>query len=562
MLQIFNSVARHVNGIGCQRKGAFAFYLEPWHPEIFGFIDLRKNFGDIEKRARDIFTALWVPDLFMERVRDDQEWSLIDPDLGRGLVDAWGEDFDRLYTCYEKDERAVTQRLPARRIWAAIVESQIASGVPYILFKDACNMRSNHKHRGVIRGGNLCSEVVQYASKEEVAVCNLASIALPPFVKPTATSPETAMHWDKLRDIARHAVLTVNRCIDRGTTPVAEARASNAANRAIGVGVQGFSDALAILQFPFESPETARLNQLIFENIYFGALDASCQLADFDGPYPTFRASPMSQGLLQFDLCKQDQQRRERRQAGQPSAPPCGCVCHKAEDVPGRYVSCCDCYFDVSQLPGGLPWLNLRRRISRYGVRNSLLTAPMPTASTAQILGNSQSFEPFTSNLYRRSVLAGEFVVLNQYLVKALITTGLWDNDVKEALIASGGSVQYIDRVPPDVKRLFKTAWEIPQRVVIDYARDRGLFVDQSQSLTLYLEKPSFSKVTSMLFYGWNQGLKTGLYYLRCRPAQEPVPVTVTVAAQQEAARARQRPQVPQEAPAEDAEGACATCEA
>jgi ribonucleoside-diphosphate reductase alpha chain len=483
MLRVFNNTARYVDQGGGKRKGAFAMYIEPWHADIEDFLNLKKNHGNEEQRARDLFYGLWIPDLFMQRVEDDLEWSLFCPNECKGLPDAYGDEFVELYTNYEKSGKA-RKTIKARDLWFAIVESQIETGNPYMLYKDACNKKSNQSNLGTIRSSNLCTEVIQYTSSEEVAVCNLASIALSKCVV------DGKFDFNLLYDITYHATGNLNKVIDRTYYPVPEAKYSNLKNRPIGLGVQGLADTFCLLRYPFDSTEARLLNQQIFETIYFAALNCSKDLAKVDGAYESYEGSPVSKGLLQYDL------------------------------------------WGVT--PTTLwDWETLKVDIAQYGVRNSLLVAPMPTASTSQILGNNECFEPFTSNIYNRRVLAGEFVVVNQYLMRDLVDRGLWCEDLRNKIISDKGSVKRIREIPEDLKLLYRTVWEIPQRSIIDMAADRGAFIDQSQSLNIFLADPSFEKITSMHFYGWKKGLKTGMYYLRTRPAADAIQFTVEPGTQQ-----------------------------
>ena len=480
MLRVFNDTARYVDQGGGKRKGAFAIYLEPWHADVFDFLSLRKNNGKEEQRARDLFYGLWVPDLFMRRVERDELWTLMCPNECPGLSDVYGEEFEKLYESYEREGRG-RKAIRAQALWAAVVESQTETGTPYILYKDAVNRFSNQKNLGTIKSSNLCTEITEFTSKDEVAVCNLASIALPKFV-----INREYFDFDKLIEVTKVITYNLNRVIDRNFYPLEECRNSNFRHRPIGIGVQGLADALLLMRYPFESENAKKLNREIFECIYYAALEASSELAERDGVYSSYHGSPISQGLFQFDM-----------RGVQPSDK-----------------------FD---------WASLRQRVAQYGVRNSLLVAPMPTASTSQILGNNESFEPYTSNIYTRRVLAGEFVCLNPHLVKDLIERKLWTHDVKNKIIANNGSVQGLTEIPSDLRLLYKTVWEIPQKTLIDMAVDRSPFIDQSQSLNVYIAEPSFGKLTSMHFYCWKRGLKTGMYYLRSRPAADAIKFTVDV---------------------------------
>lgn len=486
MLRVFNNTARYVDQGGNKRPGAFAVYLEPWHADVFDFLDLRKNTGKEEQRARDLFYGLWIPDLFMKRVEADKEWSLMCPHECPGLHDVWGEEFEQLYESYEREGRA-RRTVRAQKLWFAILEAQTETGTPYMLYKDACNRKSNQQNLGTIKSSNLCTEIVEYTSSDEVAVCNLASIALPMFV-----GADQTFDFQRLFEVTKVVTRNLNKIIDLNCYPIPEARASNFRHRPIGIGVQGLADMFILMRCAFESEEAQALNRQVFETIYFGALTASCELAEENGPYETYAGCPVSQGVLQFDMW--------------------GVTPTERWD-----------------------WAELKAKIARAGVRNSLLLAPMPTASTAQILGNNESFEPYTSNIYSRRVLSGEFQVVNQHLMKDLTELGLWNEAMKHKLIAHGGSVQSIDEIPPHIKKLYKTVWEISQKVLINMAADRGAYIDQSQSLNMYIAEPNFGKLTSMHFYAWNKGLKTGMYYLRTRPAANAIQFTVDQSALSEA---------------------------
>ncbi|CAG5126241.1 unnamed protein product [Candidula unifasciata] len=478
MLRVYNNTARYVDQGGNKRPGAFAIYLEPWHADVFDFLDLKKNTGKEEQRARDLFYALWIPDLFMRRVESNGNWTLMCPHECPGLADVWGEEFDRLYEKYEAEGKG-RKTVPAQKIWYAIIESQTETGTPYMLYKDSCNRKSNQQNLGTIKCSNLCTEIVEYSSPEEVAVCNLASIALNMYVKPDKT-----YDFDRLRHVTKVAVYNLNKIIDINYYPVPEAERSNKRHRPIGIGAQGLADAFILMRFPFDSPEAKQLNKEIFETMYFAALDASCELAEKYGTYETYPGCPISKGILQHDMW------------GVPSTT-------------------------------DLDWAGLRQRIAKFGVRNSLLMAPMPTASTAQILGNNESIEAYTSNIYTRRVLSGEFQIVNQHLLKDLTEQGLWNEDVKNQLIAAGGSIQGIASIPDDLKALYKTVWEIKQKVVLEMAADRGAFIDQSQSLNIHIAEPNYGKLSSMHFYAWKLGLKTGMYYLRTKPAAQAIQFTV-----------------------------------
>ncbi len=475
MLRVYNDTARYVDQGGGKRKGAFAVYLEPWHADIFDFLDLKKNHGKEEMRARDLFYAMWISDLFMKRVEENGDWSLFCPNEAPGLYDAYGDEFEALYTKYESQGIA-RKTVQARDLWGAIMESQIETGTPYILYKDAANEKSNQKNLGTIRSSNLCTEILEYTSPDEVAVCNLASISLGKFV-----DNETQTYdFQKLYDITRVVTRNLNKVIDVNYYPVKEAENSNMKHRPIGIGVQGLADAFIGMRMPFDSPEAIQLNKDIFETIYFAALTESNALAQKEGAYKTFEGSPASQGILQFDMWNVTPSTR-------------------------------------------WDWDSLKTTIKETGLRNSLLLAPMPTASTSQILGNNECFEPYTSNIYSRRTLSGEYVVVNKHLLKDLIEMGLWDHEMKERLMAANGSIQNIDNIPQDIKELYKTVWEIKQRVIIDMAADRGAYICQSQSLNLFVENPNLAKLTSMHFYGWKKGLKTGMYYLRSKAAVDPI---------------------------------------
>lgn len=477
MLRVFNDTARYVDQGGGKRKGAFAIYLEPWHADVFEFLDLRKNHGKEEMRARDLFFALWMPDLFMKRVEENGDWSLFCPHEAPGLHECWGEAFEKLYTQYEKENRA-RRTVKAQDLWFAILDAQIETGTPYLLYKDSANRKSNQQNLGTIKSSNLCTEIIEYTDANEVAVCNLASLALPRFVI------DGKFDHDKLYEVTYQASLNLNRIIDNNFYPVDEARNSNLRHRPIGLGVQGLADAFILMRYPFESEEAKQLNSEIFETIYFAALNASKDLAIKDGAYETYEGSPVSKGILQFDM------------------------------------------WGVTPSPRW-DWTALKAEIKKHGIRNSLLLAPMPTASTSQILGNNECFEPYTSNIYTRRVLSGEFVVVNKHLLKDLVELGLWDSDMKNKIISSNGSIQNIPEIPTQIKELYKTVWEIKQRTIIDMAADRGAFICQSQSLNLFVDTPSAAKLTSMHFYAWKKGLKTGMYYLRTQAATQAVQFTV-----------------------------------
>ncbi|MDB0004819.1 ribonucleoside-diphosphate reductase subunit alpha [Candidatus Poseidoniaceae archaeon] len=480
MLRVFNDTARYVDQGGGKRKGSIAIYLEPWHPDILAFLDLKKNHGKEELRARDLFYALWTPDLFMERVEQNADWSFFCPNECPGLQDAYGADFKALYEKYESEGLA-RETLPARTVWDKVVESQIETGTPYMLYKDAANEKSNQKNLGTIRSSNLCTEIMEYTAKDEVAVCNLASIALNKYVD----LENSTFNHQLLYDVTYHATGNLNRVIDVNYYPVEEARNSNMRHRPIGLGVQGLADTFALLQLPFESPQARALNKEIFETIYFAACTASKDAAIAEGAYSTFQGSPASKGELQFDLWGMN-------------------------DHSGRW-----------------DWTTLKGEIIEHGMRNSLLLAPMPTASTSQILGNNECFEAFTSNLYVRRTLSGEFIVLNKHLVRDLIALDLWSLNMKDEILRHKGSIQAIEGIPEHIKALYKTTWEIKQRHVLDMAADRGAYVDQSQSMNIHMVDANPAKVTSMHFYGWKQGLKTGMYYLRTKAAADAIQFTV-----------------------------------
>ncbi len=477
MLRVFNDTARYVDQGGGKRKGAFAIYLEPWHADVFEFLDLRKNHGKEEMRARDLFYALWIPDLFMKRVEEDGNWSLFCPHEAPGLHECWGEDFERLYQQYEQE--GLTRRtVKAQELWFAIIEAQIETGTPYLLYKDAANRKSNQQNLGTIKSSNLCTEIIEYTAPDEVAVCNLASLALPRFVI------DGKFDHDKLYEVTYEVTKNLNKIIDNNYYPVEEARTSNTKHRPIGLGVQGLADTFILLRLPFESAEAQQLNKEIFETIYFAAMTASKDLAKEHGAYETFPGSPVAQGIFQYDMW-----------GAEPTL---------------RW-----------------DWYRLKDEVIKYGVRNSLLVAPMPTASTSQILGNNECFEPYTSNIYVRRVLSGEFVVVNKHLLKDLIELGLWNDEMKNRIITRNGSIQQIDSIPDHIKEIYKTVWEIKQRSIIDMAADRGAYICQSQSLNLFVDAPSASKLTSMHFYAWKKGLKTGMYYLRTKAASQAVQFTV-----------------------------------
>lgn len=478
MLKVFNDTARYVDQGGGKRKGAFAMYISPWHADIFDFLDLKKNHGKEEMRARDLFYAMWISDLFMQRVKEDAEWSLFCPNECPGLDEAYGEKFNKLYTKYESEGKA-RKTIKAQELWFAILESQIETGTPYILYKDACNEKSNQKNLGTIKSSNLCTEILEYTSPDEVAVCNLASISLPKFIE------NGVFNFEKLHDVTRVITRNLNKIIDINYYPVKEAENSNFRHRPIGIGVQGLADAFIMLRQPFDSPGAKQLNKDIFETIYHAAILESNVLAQKDGAYQTFKGSPASEGILQFDM------------------------------------------WDVTP-SDRYDWKALKKEVKSTGLRNSLLLAPMPTASTSQILGNNECIEPYTSNMYTRRTLSGEYIIVNKHLLKDLIAQNLWDEDMKERLMASNGSIQDFPDVPQDLKDLYKTVWEISQKAIIDLAADRGAYVCQSQSLNLFVANPNFGKLTSMHFYAWQKGLKTGMYYLRSKAAVDPIKFTLS----------------------------------
>ena len=483
MLKVFNDTARYVDQGGGKRKGAFAIYLEPWHADIFEFLDLKKNHGKEEMRARDLFYAMWTPDLFMKRVEENGDWTLMCPHECPGLDTTWGPEFEKLYHFYEKEGRG-RRTIKAQELWFAILESQTETGTPYMLFKDAANSKSNQQNLGTIKSSNLCTEIIEYTDKDEIAVCNLASLALPRYLVTDAKGNVSFDH-DKLYEVTYQATLNLNKVIDVNYYPVPETQKSNFRHRPIGLGVQGLADTFIALRMPFESDEASGLNKDIFETIYFAAMTASKDLAIKDGYYETFPGSPLSQGKFQFDL------------------------------------------WNVVPDSGRWDWESLRAEVVKYGARNSLLVAPMPTASTAQILGNNESFEPYTSNIYVRRVLSGEFMVVNKHLLKDLVALGLWNDGMKQEIIAANGSVQGIARIPQHIKDLYKTVWEISQRRIIDQAADRGAYICQSQSLNLHVQNVNFGKLTSMHFHSWKRGLKTGMYYLRTKAAADAIKFTV-----------------------------------
>lgn len=486
MLKVFNDTARYVDQGGGKRKGSFAIYMEPWHADVFDFLDLRKNTGAEENRARDLFYAMWIPDLFMKRVEENGDWTLMCPNECPHLFDTYGEEFEKLYTGYEKVGKG-RKTIKARLLWEKILEAQIETGNPYMLYKDAANRKSNQKNLGTIRSSNLCTEIMEYTAKDEVAVCNLASIALPMFVEEDENGIKFFNH-QKLHKITKKITRNLDTVIDRNYYPVKEAENSNFRHRPIGLGVQGLADAFIMLRLPFTSDEAKKLNEEIFETIYFAAVTSSMEIAKAKEPYSSFKGSPMSQGEFQFNMWG------------------------VSED----------------ELSGRWDWKALRKKVIKNGVRNSLLVAPMPTASTSQILGNNEAFEPYTSNIYTRRVLSGEFIVVNKHLLEDLVDLGLWDNEMKEAIMRANGSVQHIDNIPQELKDLYKTVWEMSMKDIIDMSRQRGYFIDQSQSLNLFMQDANYAKLTSMHFYAWKSGLKTGMYYLRTKSAVNATQFTVS----------------------------------
>eukprot|EP00904_Undaria_pinnatifida_P002140 jgi/Undpi1/11927/HiC_scaffold_4.g01626.m1 len=521
MLRVFNDTARYVDQGGGKRKGSFAMYLEPWHADIFAFLDLRKNHGNEMERARDLFYALWIPDLFMKRVESDGDWSLFCPNEAPGLPDVFGDEFEALYASYEAKGLA-RRSIKARLLWVAIMDAQVETGTPYMLFKDACNSKSNQKNLGTIKSSNLCTEIIEYTDPDEVAVCNLASISLPAFVI-TDDAGKPAFDFQRLYEVTQVVTKNLNRVIDVNFYPVVEAKRSNNRHRPVGLGVQGLADAFIMMRMPFESEGAAKLNRDIFETIYFGAVEASVKLAEEFGPYSTYEGSPASQGLLQYDMW--------------------GVTPSDRWD-----------------------WAGLKAKMAQHGLRNSLLLAPMPTASTAQILGNNESVEPFTSNMYNRRVLAGEFAVVNKHLLRDLTQRGLWTAGVRNQIIADQGSVQNVD-IPQDLKDLYKTVWEIKQKVVIDMAAERGAFICQSQSMNVHMADPTQGKLTSMHFYAWKKGLKTGMYYLRTKPRAHAIQFTVdqeslALAVKEQAQLRREGSEETAEKVPEEEEEECLTCSA
>ena len=500
MLRNFDMTARYVDQGGGKRKGSFAIYLEPWHADVKDFLELKRNHGKEEMRARDLFYAMWIPDLFMRRVEQNDDWSLFCPNEAPGLADCYGEEFEKLYEKYEKEGKA-RETVKAQELWFEILESQIETGTPYMLYKDAANGKSNQQNLGTIKSSNLCTEIIEYTAPDEVAVCNLASIALPKFVQ---TAPDGKKYFDhqKLYEITKVATRNLNKVIDVNYYPVEEARRSNFRHRPIGLGVQGLADAFIMLRMPFDSAEAKGLNEDIFETIYYAAVETSMELAKVQGTYETYEGSPASKGKLQFDM------------------------------------------WGVTPKSQRWDWDTLKEKVKKYGLRNSLLVAPMPTASTSQILGNNECFEPYTSNIYSRRTLSGEFIVVNKHLMKDLIDLGLWNDSMKNRLIAANGSVQNVPNIPQNIKDLYKTVWEISQKVIIDMAADRGAYICQSQSMNVFMQDPNFGKLTSMHFYAWKKGLKTGMYYLRSQAAASAIKFTVDKAALEEESHTVTAPEI------------------
>jgi ribonucleoside-diphosphate reductase alpha chain len=500
MLRNFNDTARYVDQGGQKRNGSFAIYLEPWHADVEDFLKLKLNTGSEEERCRDLFYALWLPDLFMERVEKNEPWTLFCPSEAPGLADVYGDDFKQLYEKYEKEGRGRKQ-VDAQKLWFKVLDSQIETGTPYLLYKDAVNHKSNQKNLGTIKSSNLCCEINEYSSPEESAVCNLASLALPNYVE------NETFNYDKMRRVVKVAIKNLNRVIDINYYPTPETKTSNMRHRPVGLGVQGLADVFALMRASWESEEAAEINQRIFEHIYFAAVESSCEIAQVEGPYSTFQGSPMSKGIFQYDMWK--------NKNGDSIVP-------------------------MTLTDGTLDWASLKARVQQHGVRNSLLVAPMPTASTSQILGYNECFESFTSNIYTRRTLAGEFIVINKHLMRDLEKAGLWSEMMKQQIIARNGSVQGIDQIPESIQKLYKTSWEIKQKILIDMAAARGAFICQSQSLNLFVADPNYAKLTSMHFYAWKQGLKTGIYYLRTRAPVMAQKFTIDPELQKEAARSEQ----------------------
>jgi ribonucleoside-diphosphate reductase alpha chain len=478
MLRVFNDTARYVDQGGGKRKGSFAIYIEPWHADVFDFLDLKKNHGKEEQRARDLFFALWIPDLFMKRVKENGNWTLMCPHECPGLSDSHSAAFDALYTKYEEEGKG-RKTIKAQDLWFKILESQIETGTPYMLYKDAANAKSNQQNLGTIKSSNLCTEIIEYTAPDEIAVCNLASIALPKYITEAGV-----FDHDKLFEVTYQATINLNKIIDENYYPVEEAKNSNLRHRPIGLGVQGLADAFIMLGYPFESQEARALNREVFETIYYASMTASKDLAKEKGPYDSFDGSPVSKGIFQFDMW--------------------------GVTPTSRWE-----------------WDVLKEEVKTHGVRNSLLLAPMPTASTAQILGNNECFEPYTSNIYTRRVLSGEFIIVNKHLLKDLVKEGLWNKDTRQKIMTANGSIQNIEKIPARLKELYKTAWEISQKAIIEMAADRGAYICQSQSLNIFMENANFGKLTSMHFYGWEKGLKTGMYYLRTKAATDAIKFTV-----------------------------------
>ena len=492
MLKVYNDTARYVDQGGGKRKGSFAIYMEPWHADVFDFLDLRKNTGKEEMRARDLFYAMWIPDLFMKRVEENGDWTLMCPNECPHLFDTYGDEFEKLYTGYEKVGKG-RKTIKARELWEKILEAQIETGNPYMLYKDAANRKSNQKNLGTIRSSNLCTEIMEYTAKDEIAVCNLASISIPVFVEENKEGVKFFNH-KKLFKVTKKITKNLDTVIDRNYYPVKEAENSNTRHRPIGLGIQGLADAFIMLRLPFTSDEAKKLNQEIFETIYFAALTSSMEIATIKEPYSSFKGSPISKGEFQFNMWGVSE-----------------------DDLSGRWN-----------------WGALRKKVMTNGIRNSLLVAPMPTASTSQILGNNEAFEPYTSNIYTRRVLSGEFIVVNKHLLEDLVELDLWDNKMKEEIMRANGSIQDIDIIPQELKELYKTVWEMSMKDIIDMSRQRGYFVDQSQSLNLFMQDANYAKLTSMHFYAWKSGLKTGMYYLRTKSAVNAIQFTVAKEKKQE----------------------------
>ena len=486
MLKVYNDTARYVDQGGGKRKGSFAIYMEPWHADVFDFLDLRKNTGKEEMRARDLFYAMWIPDLFMKRVEENGDWTLMCPNECPHLFDTYGDEFEKLYTGYEKVGKG-RKTIKARELWEKILEAQIETGNPYMLYKDAANRKSNQKNLGTIRSSNLCTEIMEYTAKDEVAVCNLASIAIPMFIEENEKGEKFFNH-QRLFEVTKKITRNLDTVIDRNYYPVKEAENSNFRHRPIGLGIQGLADAFIMLRMPFTSDEAKKLNEEIFETIYFAAVTSSMEIAKAKEPYSTYEGSPISQGEFQFNMWGISE-----------------------DDLSGRW-----------------DWKALRKQVQENGVRNSLLVAPMPTASTSQILGNNEAFEPYTSNIYTRRVLSGEFIVVNKHLLEDLVELGLWNNEMKESIMRANGSIQHIEEIPQELKDLYKTVWEMSMKDIIDMSRQRGYFIDQSQSLNLFMQDANYSKLTSMHFYAWKSGLKTGMYYLRTKSAVNAIQFTLS----------------------------------